>query len=390
MAEAECDGVRAAERAPAPVKHRMLYLDNLKVFLISLVIIHHAGQPYGSYAGDWPIHQVSVPQINELLLGWLFTVDATFFMGLFFLVSAYFLPKSFDRKGAIQYIKDRLLRLGLPIPLLVLLAFPLVGFLVYSGNTSLWNYLTGVYFNFAPGGTFTFGYLWFVVWLLVFSCGYAIYLVLTNRLPRPSKKLAVPGHIAIIGFAAVLAAASFLVRIWFPSGDWIFYHLLEPARLPQYALLFTIGILAYRNDWIGRMPWKTAKIWGLVAVVAIIGFPVLYLAFGDPMWTGGISLPSLALCVWEAFLGTGLAVALPVFFRERLNFQGKILKTMSLNVYPVYLIHVPLLIGLQAALQAVNIPPLLKFALVAILGIPLCFLTSEYLIRKIPHAQSVL
>jgi len=36
-------------------------------------------------------------------------------MGLFLLISAYFVPGSFDRKGASRFLKDRLIRLGIPM-----------------------------------------------------------------------------------------------------------------------------------------------------------------------------------------------------------------------------------------------------------------------------------
>ena len=38
-------------------------------------------------------------------------------MGLFLLISAYFVPGSYDRKGAGRFLKDRLVRLGIPLAL---------------------------------------------------------------------------------------------------------------------------------------------------------------------------------------------------------------------------------------------------------------------------------
>ena len=61
-----------------------------------------------------------------LLLAWehslvrpseLSRVNAAFFMGLFFLISAYFVPSSFERKGTWTFLKDRFLRLGIPFAL---------------------------------------------------------------------------------------------------------------------------------------------------------------------------------------------------------------------------------------------------------------------------------
>src|SRR4051794_34014962 len=95
----------------ALVVPRLNYLDSLKVLLTALVIAHHAGQAYGPTGGRWPIFD---PE-RAAILGPFFAVNAAFFMGLFFLISAYFLPASYDRKTTKAFLRDRCIRLGLPL-----------------------------------------------------------------------------------------------------------------------------------------------------------------------------------------------------------------------------------------------------------------------------------
>ena len=83
-------------QSPLSVKQRLDYLDNLKVALTCLVVAHHAGQPYGGSGGFWYFQPQNGPQIE---LGRFFAVNAGFFMSLFFLISAYFLPSSLSKKG---------------------------------------------------------------------------------------------------------------------------------------------------------------------------------------------------------------------------------------------------------------------------------------------------
>ncbi len=67
---------------------RLFYLDNLKVCLTVLVIFHHAGQAYGD-GGGWAY----TPSNPAEVMPWIwhfFSVNAAFFMGLFFLISGYF------------------------------------------------------------------------------------------------------------------------------------------------------------------------------------------------------------------------------------------------------------------------------------------------------------
>src|SRR5574340_439625 len=93
-------------------KRRLYYLDNLKVFLIVLVIAHHVGQAYGTTGGAW---FYSYPGERVKALENFFGFNASFFMGLFFFISGYFSPRSLDRHGVGKFIGDKLLRFGVPL-----------------------------------------------------------------------------------------------------------------------------------------------------------------------------------------------------------------------------------------------------------------------------------
>lgn len=88
-------------------ENRIYFSGNLKVALIMLVVAHHAGQPYRGSEGWWYFKTVDSPG-----LGSFFAVNAAFFMSLFFMISAYFLPATFNKKGASKFLKGRFQRLG--------------------------------------------------------------------------------------------------------------------------------------------------------------------------------------------------------------------------------------------------------------------------------------
>ena len=137
-------------------KKRLLYLDNLKVCLTVLVIFHHAGQAYGD-GGDWAYH----PSNPAEFMPWIwhfFSVNAAFFMGLFFLISGYFVPTSFDRQGAKVFVQKKLIRLGIPL----LLMGGLLS--VLSGKPEI-------------------GHMWYIESLLVFCLIYA----LIRLISKPSQ-----------------------------------------------------------------------------------------------------------------------------------------------------------------------------------------------------------
>ena len=47
-------------------------------------------------------------------------------MSLFFFVSGYFVPASYDRKGRHDFLKDRFHRLGIPFLIMTLIGWPLL------------------------------------------------------------------------------------------------------------------------------------------------------------------------------------------------------------------------------------------------------------------------
>jgi glucans biosynthesis protein C len=102
-------------------KRRIFFLDNLSIALVALVVANHAGRAYVTINTGWPVQDTNIPAINNYLLGTFFSFNSAFFMALFFLMSAYFLPMSLGRKGTWKYVTDRLVRLGpadavLPVP----------------------------------------------------------------------------------------------------------------------------------------------------------------------------------------------------------------------------------------------------------------------------------
>ena len=107
----------------------IFYLDNLKFFLIILVIMHHVEQAYGTTGGSW---FYSYPGERVRVMGLFFWFNASFFMGLFFFISGYLFPPSFDRHGARTFIVNKLVRFGIPLYFGALIIIPLITFVQYT------------------------------------------------------------------------------------------------------------------------------------------------------------------------------------------------------------------------------------------------------------------
>jgi hypothetical protein len=163
---------------------RLLFVDNLRVLLTILVILHHLMITYAGN-GSWYYQEGRQDVLSGALGGWFLAVNQAYFMGLFLLISAYFVPGSYDRKGARHFVQDRLIRLGIPLALYSWLIRPLLAYLNPvrhpDGRPPLVSFLTGTYFQ--QEALFGGGPLWFVETLLIFSAVYVAWRLLTRRRP---------------------------------------------------------------------------------------------------------------------------------------------------------------------------------------------------------------
>lgn len=104
---------------------RIGYLDNIRVFLTALVVLHHFAITYGA-PGWWFYVEQPVDGLTGAILFPFVAINQAYFMGFFFLLSAYLLPGSLKRKGRRRFVADRLLRLGVPLVVYFLFLNPLV------------------------------------------------------------------------------------------------------------------------------------------------------------------------------------------------------------------------------------------------------------------------
>lgn len=377
-------------------KARLLFIDNLRILLIALVIMLHLSVTYGG-AGSWYYKEGRPDAISFIVLTWHNGASQAFFMGFLFMISGYFTPASYDRKGPRRFLVDRLLRLGVPLLCYDFIINPALVYLLIRANVikveGSFSQLLARYFKEPHVGR---GPLWFVETLLIFAVLYVLWRVVTgpeHKRSRSDRRL--PNNKEITLFALILGAVTFAVRIWLPIS-WAFEPLnLQFPFFPQYICFFIIGIIAYRGDWFARIPKAVGRFWLAIAVIFIlILFPVLFVAGGAPtgnvsQFAGGMHWQCLAYSVWEQFVGLAMIVGLLVLFRERLNRQGTLAKAASASTYTAYIIHAPVIVLLALTLRNVKLYPLAKFSLVAAVAVPICFALGNF-IRKLPPARRIL
>jgi fucose 4-O-acetylase-like acetyltransferase len=378
------------EAADKMSRKRLLYIDNLRILLTILVIVFHLAITYGSPVGDWEYKEGRPGAIEGIFYTTFVAVAQAFSMGFFFLISGYFTPGSFDRKGAGAFLKGRMLRLGAPLLFYLLFIDPVISFVLAlsRGFTGSILVFLGVFIGDYRGlGS---GPLWFLEALLIFSFGYALIRRLWNGSFIESK---LPGNSAIAFFALALGVVSFVLRIWLRLGYNFTLLNLQLPFFPQYIALFSIGVLAYRGDWLKQLSREAGRLWSKVSILLITLFPVL-LALGAPegdptLFSGGFHWQAFTLAIWEQFTCIAIVFALTALFRDRYDSQSGLEKAMSESAYTAYIIHAPVIILLALGLRGVRLPLLLKWMIVSGLAVPLCFAFGHF-IRRLPIAQRIL
>ncbi|MFX0087660.1 MAG: acyltransferase family protein [Candidatus Hodarchaeota archaeon] len=384
---------------------RYLFLDNLKLFFTILVIFWHTMNIYAE-VGWWYYKEVTpidpLSAILFLLLASIGGVFQTSLLGLFFLLGGYFTPNSYDRKGVRSFWKERLIRLGIPLLLYIVLINPIMIYTLsllrippWNTNPMLQGTLLDYYFSrflsweeFINFLTFA-GPMWFLLVLLMFTAVYTVWRQITKlnsvqrRIP---KELFIPRYIHLLLFVIGLGFFTFLVRIGF-SID--FRPLGIPwGQLAQYLMMFSLGVICVRYYWFEKMSEKHVKIWLITLITSIV---LIYLDFfivlvmeGDLIvFSGGANLHAFLFALVDSIICMGVIFVLIKVFYAKFNKQGTILRNLSASAYHMYLVHPPVLVFISLGFSSLHLYPILKLAIVFPLTVIFCYLLSYFVLEKI-------
>lgn len=371
---------------------RERYVDNLKVLLISAVIVGHAILGYTeldswSYAD---VREVSLSSTTVIILLVMVVPFGLLVIPLLFLVAGLLTPPSLARKGPRRFTQDRLLRLGVPFVVFAVLIWPLLEYGLFrwlNEAPDLWTYLLAE-------KSLDTGVLWFVGALLVFSLVAAAWARARGG-ARPSR----PGEVRVahlLVLAAVVTVVTFLLRLAVPfeSDNWFID--LNLWEWPACAALFGLGVVASREDWLTDVPERvhrqsrTATLITLGAA-GLFGVAVVLLRIDIEQLSGGWHWPALVFAAGEITLSVFGAVWLLAVAQQHLDrdfrWAGPAVKR---SAYGAFLLQGPVLIGLSLALRLVPVPAEFKALIVAAAGVVVSFALSWLLIARVPGVDRVL
>lgn len=387
---------------------RNVPLGSLRSFLTLLVVAHHAMLAYIPFIPPsarsllaeprlWPAFPV-VDSHRTQLFGLLVGFNDTFFMSLFFLISGVFAWQGLVRKGALEFVRDRALRLGLPFLVAAGLLAPLAYYPAYLATGA--DPHPGAFLRqWLQLGMWPAGPAWFLWVLLAFgalaAAAFRLWPAWGAALGRFSGRLAVR-PIAWFGMLIVASAAAYMPmaehftpELWSHFGPfWV-----QTSRLLHYALYFVAGVglgACGLGNGLLAADGKLARRWPAWALSTLAAFALsigTLVAILQTLAKGG---PSLALRTFGNFTFVLLCACaslacLAVFLRYARQ-PHRLTDNLGANAYGIYLLHYACVSWLQLALVRIELPALVKGLAVFAGAVALSWSLSEAL-RRLPRGR---
>ncbi len=334
---------------------RIYWLDNLRTFMIFLVVLIHAALVYekNSIGVLWWI--ICDPSTSDLP-GILFLILNIFVIVTIFFISGFFTPVSMKNKTARAFLKSKFKRLMIPWAIAVLTLIPIYKMIfLYSRNLPQESWTTYFHWN----SIWSQNWLWFLPVLFLF---YVLYLCISR----------IKINMAHITFKRAVWAV-FLVCLlysfcmdYFNLHGWTKTVLIDfqNERLLIYFMVFLLGALCYKLK-VFESEWKNKKLdiilhsTGWLPINLYIFF-LIYSLIKPGSYLISEIFDTLILRLNFLLSLAYLLYAIITTFRKYMNKQGRIMMELNKNSYSVYIIHVIVMGNLGLILLDIAIPSLLK------------------------------
>ncbi len=360
---------------------RVYYLDWLRVLAILTVFVYHTSRLFN--VEDWYVKNATWYPWVEVWNGF----ATTWMLPLIFVISGASLFYAVGKgeggiKGAGQFLKDKVLRLLVPVLVCALTHASLQVYLRHiTHGTFSGSYLQYLPTYFVDELDWMGAHLWYLWVLFVFSLLlYPIMRWLRGRgqgvLSKLNDLLALPGALYALALPAILLAALVNFENAPHNAGWNFYF---------YLWLTLAGFLVASDDRLQassqRLRWLSLPLGlGLLAlylalVLILVVDRGMVPAYGSWLYMLGWGIRALASwCCILAILGFG---------RQHLNFSTPRLTYANEAVLPFYILHQTVILGVGYFVVQWPIPDLLKWLIVLPVSFAIIMVLYEFLVRRV-------
>jgi peptidoglycan/LPS O-acetylase OafA/YrhL len=360
------NGAGAPANAPAGARYHALDALRATMMLLGIylhVVVGYTGDGRWPYVDPHPAHGINIT------LG----VIHSFRMPVFYVMAGFFGALLWNRRGFGGFVSNRAKRVLAPFVLFWSLMFPALAVVLVSrerGAGQIMPFFTSgeVLKRLHPM------HLWFLEYLLLLYLLAAVGVYLSRYLPESVRQAATTAY--RWGLQRWYAPALFALFSWLPlkamngglkdcDG-----FMPEGIILIAYVVPFTFGWLLYHNrDLLPRFQRHT---WLYVALT--VPAWLLWAASGRAHLMFLCAAGNAILCWLWTFAWIGL-------FLRFLNQPRRLVRYTSDASYWMYLMHLPVVVGLQFALLPLPIPALAKIPIVLALAIAILIASYDLMVR---------
>jgi peptidoglycan/LPS O-acetylase OafA/YrhL len=375
-----------------PASERLHALDAVRGGALLLGIVLHAAMSFVPATPRFWFIQDTHP---SLLLGLLTFTIHVFRMTTFFLMAGFFARMSFHRRGTQGFVRDRLLRIGLPL----VIGWPILFTPMYF--IAIWAS------HFPQGGwsrswppvlpNFPLTHLWFLYVLLELYVAMLLLRGAFVRLDASGRCRAVIDRV----FGGIMRSPLAALVLAIPIGvafclDQRWINVMG-VRTPDQSLItnaqawigfgtaFGVGWLLHRQVDLLRLierRWLPHLLIALgLILISFVLAGVMTSAPGAPrlpVSSETLRLVSAILYAPAIWISTFAVIGIALRFMSGFSPTRRYLADAS---YWLYLIHMPIVMALQVALSQLDWPGLIKFAIILLVAIPPMLASYHLLVR---------
>lgn len=382
----------AASHTPTPPIDRLHALDALRALAMFLGVVLHAALCFMTF--DIPF----TPRMDSSRSGIfnivVFTIHA-FRMQAFFLVAGYFAALLLSRRTPGTFLRNRALRIGLPL---------VVGSVTIVPLTIL-PFLLAHDVPITPATLPTLvrapAHLWFLIYLCVFCIAAAVYAAVLERAPHGPGNGGLLARVAASTWAVpLMILPTVVLNLTMPSWsiDTPWGWLPRPTSLAYYGLFFATGYALHRAGSVGRVgrSWR----WMLPLTLLVLVPAFLYFAGSAPVafeyggWSNFLTTRAAVLptVIAQAAVTWGMVCSLLGLFMHCCSNPRPWVRWCADSSYWVYLLHLPIVYFLNLWLASWTIPgipagpltAIIKFLLILSATVALCLITYALFVRPTP------
>ncbi len=376
---------------------RIAFMDNIRALALLLGVLLHAGLGYASLtAGAWPSADANTSWLFDY---WIWIVH-TFRMPLFFIIAGFFAHLLVQKRGLGGFFKNRLLRITLPFlifwPLMVI---SLLGIIFYAAShlpadNAVLQLFRAAMANANSGGDqqnppLSTTHLWFLYYLTIFCLMTAV----AYRFGRFGQSLSnylMKPWVALILLPVVTALCLVNKNIPHPAPERL---MPELWAMGFYGLSFLAGWAFYTKPdsiMVFKPYWPHMLITSCVAAVMLLvnlSDPVVIPTDPDELaklWDVTYNAQHFMGVAATAVLAWHLSLLSLLGARHFLNKSHSAMRFISDGSYWTYIIHLPLVFYFQFVLNTVELPIFVKFCIVTLATLVICYLSYAALVRHTP------